>query len=321
MPYKRKYRGRRKRRRFRRKKGKKKTLRLSLRQARSKKINNRSEKIITTVVARLIKEKHPPLIFRRYIFGLFNVNLNEWGPGTPLSWSGNSHHPFQICQTDMSSNVQKGVIVDPDFPLPQENQATQFGRPAGVNFVSPQFRLMGTRIGSKILLHNLRFSLRLVLAPIEEALEFTTVFVKWAFVYFHDTASRLQATELIAEQGMVMPRWGYSAKVDLAEREKTSNTCHLRVIKTGGTVLKYSQDYRTEKFINVSINLKNKVYEYGALDPKVDQTGGPYDSQYGQNVIGPKGFLIFRASCPDSCDAAYKPLMHCVYKVNYENVI
>lgn len=99
-----------------------------------------------------------------------------------------------------------------------------------------------------------------------------------------DDASRLQATDIIPERGMVMPRWGYSAKIDVAEKEKTSNTCHLRVVKTGGTVLKFSQDYRQEKFINVSINLKNKVYEYGSLDPAIDQTGGPYDSQYGQNV-------------------------------------
>lgn len=98
MPFKRKY-GRRKRRRFRRRTKrtkKKKTLRLSLRDAKSKKINNASEKIIATVCQRLIKEKHPPLIFRKYIFGLFDVNLNEWQNGTRLDWSGNSHHPFQI---------------------------------------------------------------------------------------------------------------------------------------------------------------------------------------------------------------------------------
>lgn len=269
------------------------------------------------VAKKEIKKEHPSLVFRKYIFGSYAQATNTFTGGIRLDWAGVSHHPCQIVLTDNASMVQAGVAVDPAFPLPQEDQANQFGRPAGVNFVASRYGLDGTRLGYRIRIRGISLQIRARLDQCQDLQPlFDKVFVKFALVSYHDAASPLPATQLVPEEGMSMKRWGYVAKIDQIEKAQTSSTCHLKHWGSGGFYLPVKTLDISEKFVSKFWKL-NMNYEYGSDDP----LAGHVQSQYGQRVVGPKLFIILRATTPVAAPASYKPLIQCVYKVNYTNEV
>lgn len=283
------------------------------------KINTIFERRALAITKKEIAKNHPTLVFRKYVWGEYSQALNFFNPGQRLDWDGLSHHPCQIPLTDNASLVQSGVIVDPDFVVAQENQATQFGRGAGVNFVASQYQLSGTRIGYKIKIKSIEMSLRARMDLCTDAQPvLDKVFIKYSLVSYYDAATPLQATQLDAEKGLSMRRWGYSSKIDGIEKNKTANTCHLRHHGSGGFYMDVSTTDVKLKQINKRWNLKNMTYEYTSNDPKM---GNLVQSQYGQRVVGPKLFILFRSDVRALEANLYKPLVQVCYKVNYTNVI
>lgn len=324
----RKSRFRRARRRYskrRRQQGRKKKLRLSLRQAKSRKIDNSSERILVALSKRVAKAEvakaHPSLVFRKYIWGNYDQNTNLFVGGVLVDWDGIApHHICQIPLTDMASLVNVPPIVDPAFVLPQENQATQFDRPAGVNFVAPRFQLDGTRLGYKIKLRSFELEIR---AQVDQFVAATpmlieSTIVKWALVSVNNDATPLQASQINIERVLPMKKMGYTSKIDKVELEKTSKFRH-RTLAKGSFKMRISAHHPNLLFKKWRVNMKNRSYEYSSMDPLA---GGRAQDQTGQRVIGGKIFLCIRCTTPTGAAfAPYQPSLIAAYKVRYTNVV
>lgn len=312
----RKFRKRRRGRPGRRRRGGKKKYKVSTAKLRDKKINTLFEIRAKQIAKAEVRKQHPSLVFRKYILGQYLQAHNEWDAGTRLDWAGVSYHPCQIPLTDAAAIVQSGVVVDPLFPMPLEDQANQFGRPFGINVVATQFSQDGFRLGYKIKISSITMQLRAHMDVITDIQQlFDDVYVKYSLVSFHDAATPLQAVKLAPEDGMSMKRWGYVSKIDTLEREKIGDTCHLRYWGSGGFNIRCKPLTCTQKFITKRWNLKGLNYEYASNDPS-----GPHaQSQYGQRVLGPKLFIILRCTTPVAANVQYKPKIHCCVKVNYTN--
>lgn len=311
--------------RRRRQQGRKKKLRLSLRQAKSRKINNSSERILVALSKRVAKaevaKQHPSLVFRKYIWGNYDQASNLFTGGELVDWDGlGPHHICQIPLTDMASLVNTGVIPDPAFVLPQENQATNFDRPAGVNFVAPRFQLDGTRVGYKIKLRSFELEIRAQLDQFVAAtpMLIESTIVKWALVSVNNDATPLQAANVPVDRILSMKKMGYTSKIDIVEKEKTSKFRH-RTLAKGSFKMRISAHHPNLMFKKWRVNLKNRKYEYSSNDPLA---GSRAQSQAGQRVISGKIFLVIRGTTPSGAAFdAYKPSLIGAYKVRYTNVI
>lgn len=318
---------RRARRRYRKRRGqqgRKKKLSLSLRQARSRKIDNRSERIIVAVSKRIakaeVRKQHPSLIFRKYIWGNFDADQNLFTGGLAIDWTGDAHHVCQIPIIDMAS-VQVGapgpLVLDPDFVMPQENQTLQFNRPFGVNTVAPRFSLDGVRLGYKIKLRSFELEIRAKVERFTAGIMLReSSIVKWALVAVNNDASALQAATFPTDRLLRMRTMGYTGKIDKVSLEKTSKLRH-RTLGHGSFKMRVSTLHPNILFKKWRVNLKNRLYEYASDDP----LGGRGMSQFGQKVINSKIYLVIRGSLPnDAAFNPYRPTCIAAYKVRYTNV-
>lgn len=308
MPYRRKYRGKRRKRRFRRKRssaGKK-----LLRDARTRGINSAAERAVQIIAKReALKLIGPNLIFRREIYAAapYNRVTNVFAAGTNLGLAGHVLHMCQIPVWDIVTQAAVAPTADTAFPTPD------YGR--GPNTLTQNIPQDGYRESTTITIKNLSAQLRLFLpASAESRPNAESVTVEFAIVKVQDAdAGDLQWKPDLVD---IMPWKGYGWSSRLDTEADPMHDMKFRYLARKRVRMKYREwlnnEVYTKLFWSGSIR-----YEYQGYDP----TAGLVLDQNGQRVVGNSGkiFLIMRSSIPEVDVELEGPTVQGFIKVGYRN--
>jgi len=207
-------------RRFRKKrKGrKKKTLRLSLAQARSKRVDNSAERIIKIIAKReaetAIAKSKVRLISRKFLFSTYDPVTNQHGGAVAMDYSGVVIPLSRLRQTDVEfiGAIQAQEIDESK----QAESAEATGLGVGViDTSSHNYRVGSFAKFEAFQLHLRSYMRRLVETNPSQAYDNAVLWWKLICV----TASEIDGTDWRPniEDVMVLRSWGFNSKLDLPE--------------------------------------------------------------------------------------------------------
>lgn len=328
MPYgSRKQKRRRDSRRRRRTAPKKAKYHVSTRKLADKRINTLVEKRMSEVAQKEAAKLIPPnLVFRRYLFADYDMNLNRMGNYTPVGWTGIVVSLAQIPKMDnVTQAVNTSVPQQPDQmlrPNPQYN--------FGAAVVAPH-QVQGYRSGNTVSIKNIQFGLRVrhnplvtgrtldivqdggPAAPAQTTIwnqaAFEHSFTKWAIVTTQDDLQSGVGWEPTPDRVLPMKKFGYSSRLDIGVSEQTAHQKFKTLMS--GTIKNTYQQYQVAE-------TQREYFKKGLSLPIEYQ----YDDLYGQQVIGVnKLFLVVRSNIPDAGPAGqFRPQIGAYIKLGYKNI-
>lgn len=315
MPYKRKYKGKRRFVRRTRRRTTKKKYRVSTRKLADKRINTLVEKRMQAISKSETKKLIAPnIIFRRTIWGAYDRITNQFGAGTAVDMDGLIVHMCQLPLQDDATSVT--VVPSSDNALIPAVPDYQ----KGVNSVAPIFPAdgMGYRTGAKVQIQNLGCSLRFYLPPAPDGAPARqpTQTCKYAIVAVSDVQAftlqwKPQIDEVLPFKGL-----GFSSRIDNQITDASNDGQPRRVLARGSITLRQAtgeQGWYVEKFRKLYKAL-NQSYEFQS------QVGGTAADQNGQRVVSKwKLFLCLRNDIPAAAGEEYKMRVSGFMKCGFRN--
>lgn len=285
------------------KNSKRNIVRITNKQARTKKYDSKIEKIIARV-ARQEDEKHIiKLIYRQYILGAYAITTNVFLAGTKIDFEGLI---APIAQIQLIDNVTMPTVI----PAVNALQFPSTWQNPGVNVIASNKPYDGFRRGTTIYLHALNIDLRVKIAmigAITPLFENSTLKYKVILAQYFDSDLSDSVPD-IDEVKHMFRLFGKSTKLDDAEY-KDSKDFKIRTLFTGSINTRLSLDKTSVKFKSHYIKFQRKIMiEY--LD----------GDQSGRRIIRWKPFIVFESQIPTGAGYdIYKPEVHCCTKLYYSD--
>lgn len=317
-------------RRYGRRPRRKKKLKMSLAQARSKRVDNLSEKIIATIAERkakeVMKENRLTLVHRKYCFpasfSLQGVSFvydkvnHEFGPGIPVSFIGEK---VSICQIMKRDNVSMPVNLGnlpADDPY-TETDEKQAAADQGNNQVAPIESNHGTRYNDTVTLTGLSLSVRARInrhlhQEVEEAepIFLDNTELRYAVVLqTFDTPNTNTAQD--AEIPTLLPwkPWGYTRLLDTTNQQQMEIGGRCKTLIAGKMFLNKRE---------VASNVKQHDRYYKFKKPLKFQY--PLQDKWGERTLKHKLWFVTRSNIPEVTNEDYDgftPYVQACTKVFY----
>lgn len=281
---------------------------------------------INTVIERRMKEisideinkRKNKLIYRQYLCGAYTALTNVFAAGSPVDWTGIIMPLCQIQKTDQST-------MPTVAPAANVEQTPTTYVPPGVNVIAPIYGQDGFRTGDNIYVYGI--SLTITIEQPRKLDDFdaggdpqTIPAYTYSNFYISIVTSNQLGQDLIAasptaKQALRIPIYGHSSKLDYDYDQVDGTGPREQAIKIR-TI--YKKKYRLPIKLGASTHIERKVY----ISLKKKPMKVTYDTldQNGQQVVGPKPFIVVRSTIPAAAAYnTYKPLFRCVCKVYYTN--
>lgn len=300
----------RRRRRSRRRSRRSKTaLRISKRQARTRRIDNRSEAIVALVSKRIAKaeiaKQSVTLINRQFLFGTYNAVQNLWNGAHRLDWAGTVIPVSQIPQTDIELSAANFAGAD----IPETLMTDESNPPVGIAMGHTVQTKHGKRNSDFIKANGFSLYLRGYSPRTSNPLPLMdAVVIRWRLVSLRCEDVHVAGFEPTAEEVMPWNSAGYSPKLDIDEAQLRDDRSY-RVLAKGSMALKVS---------TLKSDVKTVTRFRSFKSPQLI-TYKPGDMQ-GRHYTKRALFLVFRSNVPlDTNYEDYRPSIQCVSKLFYKD--
>lgn len=291
----------RKRYRGRRKAGRKRNvLRISNKQARTRALDSKVEKIMARVAEDQISKNKVIVLYRQYLFGPYDYTTNTFTSSTAVDWIG---HVQALARIQKMDNATMPIAV----PAAQPYQTPATWRSPGQALIAPTRAIHGFRVGNIIKITGIRFGLRVTTqAASTQTAGFETCNLRWKIVACRWEDSHLPNAEPLIDQVLTMPMFGYNRALD----DDETRDMKTRVLGSGKIKMRYSNNHPNVAFINRYLDLRSKPLkvEYNPLD------------QNGAEVLQWKPFLVIRSDVPVLANTQLKPRINAFTTVRYDDM-
>lgn len=294
--------------RYRRGHSKKKVLRLSVRDAKSKKVNNNSEKVLRILTKRIAQEtidkNRVVLVHRKQLYANYDPLTNEFGIGRLISFKGDVVRIGEILKQDLEFQANNPLIDDPDT---MEDEAA-IKAAGGVGLGAILVPMHGKRKGNTIVCRSISIGIRArvqAVEPQDVPGTYDGCWLYWAVVAVRSAATAVPLTEPEPRELLTVPLFNYDSKLDTDIFNRTAEMMSQTVMK-GKLYLRFRKDRCDVKF-----QQRHKKYTAKITFDPADQDG--------QSIIkGRQLLLVFRSNIPEG--AAFEQFQPevCAYsKIRY----
>lgn len=228
------------RRRYKRKRGKARgtVLRLTKRQARTKALDSKIERVIAKVADMRIQRAQIRLIKRNFIFSQYDPLTNFHIGGQKITWDGSVIPLSRIPLVDVETvPAQIGTDI-PETELNESQAGQGVGGDIGLSHGGPDAAAHGYRTGDQIKVSAFSINLRAWIPKLEDGdvgNNYDNTLVYWSLVSVREeSVTHVSSWEPQAKEVMPIRSWGYSSLLDLREASESNNMKYRTFAK--GTV-------------------------------------------------------------------------------------
>lgn len=274
------------------------------------KINTALERRMQEISIAEINKRKNKLIYRQYLCGAYTAATNIFAAGRPVDWDGIIMPLCAIQKVDQST-------VPTVVPAANAEQTPTTYITPGVNLIAPIHGQDGFRQGNWIHVYGISLTITLEQPRYLDAA--TNLIPEYTYSDFYIAIVTVNASDMqviaeapTAKETLKIPIYGHSSKLDY-EGDQTVGAQQALQIKT-----LYKKKYRLPIKLRNSTHIEKKIY----IDLKKNPMKIRYDTddQNGQQVIGPKPFIVVRSTIPaNAYYNTYKTLFRAVTKVYYTN--
>lgn len=276
---------------------------LSTRQARTKKYDSRIEKVIARVARQEDQKAKDKLIYRQYLFGSYDMDLNTWASQTRIDFDG---EVAPLCQIQLMD----GATMVTQVPSVNNLQTPSTYINPGVNVIGAATVHDGFRRGHVISIHGITLDLRATLPLLASVgtprYEHATLYWKLCAVMY-EGSDLVDAKPTAEACGRMVPLFGFSSKLD-QDQFNLLKDIKVKTFAEGKMRLRCS---------TLSTDLK-RMRRYIDLSAKPQKVFYTVAEQNGRRVERWKPFLVLRSDIPVGQQFQdYHPRVNACTKIHY----